>query len=384
MVAAVRSGRSQHEVAQEFHVSQSTVHYWVHHAHGRRLDRVDWHDRPHATRTSSRTDPAIEDQVLAVRTELGRDSDLGFHGADVIHEILKSRQVGPLPSIRTINRILERRGALDGRKRTRRPAPPPAWHLPEVASKRRELDSFDVVEGLVIKDGPQVEVLNGVSLHGGLVASWPVEASVTAKSVVESLTEHWRAFGLPGYAQFDNDTIFQGTHAHPDVIGRVSRLCLSLGVVPVFVAPHEFGFQSMIENYNGTWQAKVWARFEHGSLSDLRGHSQRYVTALRRHRADRIESAPRRRAFPAGWHLNLQARPRGRIMYLRRTSAAGTVEVLGRAFEVEPHWLNRLVRVEVDLDGDKIRIYRLRRREPKDQPLLKELHHHIKERKFSE
>ena len=71
-------------------------------------------------------------------------------------------------------------------------------------------------------------------------------------------------------------------------------------------------------------------------------------------------------------------------MYLRRTSAAGTVEVLGRVFEVDPHWLNRLVRVEVDLDGDKIRIYRLRRREPKDQPLLKELHHHIKRRRFSE
>jgi hypothetical protein len=26
---------------------------------------------------------------------------------------------------------------------------------------------------------------------------------------------------------------------------------------------------------------------------------------------------------------------------------------------VDPHWLNRLVRVEVDLDGDKIRIYRV-------------------------
>ena len=128
-----------------------------------------------------------------------------------------------------------------------------------------------MVEGLVIKGGPQVEVLNGISLHGGLAASWPVEASVTAKVVVESLIEHWRAFGLPGYAQFDNDTIFQGPHAHPDVIGRVSRLCLSLGVVPVFVVPHEFGFQSMIENYNGTWQAKVWARFQHGSLPGLAG-----------------------------------------------------------------------------------------------------------------
>jgi hypothetical protein len=360
------------------------VHHWVRHAQGQRLDRVDWHDRSHAPGAPHRTEAVIEELVLTVRAELERLSDLGFHGAEAIHEALKGRKIEPLPSVRTIHRILERRGVLDGQKRLRRPAPPPGWHLPEVASKRRELDSFDVVEGLVIRDGPQVEVLNGISLHGGLAASWPVEASVTAKLVVESLIEHWRTFGLPGYAQFDNDTIFQGTHAHPDVIGRVSRLCLSLGVVPVFVVPHEFGFQAMIENYNGTWQAKVWGRFLHGSLWDLQGHSQRYVTALRRHRADRIESAPQRRAFPTCWRLNLQSRPRGRIMYVRRTSAAGAVEVMGRSFEADPHWLNRLVRVEVDLDEDKIRISRLRRREPQDQPLLKELHHHIRKGTFLE
>ena len=262
---------------------------------------MDWHDRSHAPKAPHRTEAVIEDLVLTVRAELEQVSDLGFHGAEAIHEARKGRKIDPLPSIRTIHRVLERRGTLDGQKRTRRPAPPPGWHLPEVASKRRELDSFDVVEGLVIKDGPQVEVLNGISLHGGLAVSWPVEASVTSRLVVESLIEHWRAFGLPGYAQFDNDTIFQGTHAHPEVIGRVSRLCLSLGVVPVFVVPHEFGFQSMVENYNGMWQAKVWARFQHSSLPDLQGHSQRYVTALRRHRADRIESAPRRRAFPKSW-----------------------------------------------------------------------------------
>ena len=58
--------------------------------------------------------------------------------------------------------------------------------------------------------------------------------------------------------------------------------------------------------------------------------------------------------------------------------------MLGRVFEVDRHWLNRLVRVEVDLDEDTIRIYRLRRREPQVQPLLKGLHHHIKTRRFSE
>ncbi len=241
---------------------------------------MDWHDRPCTPRTTTRTEATIEDLVLTVRKELGHCSDLGFHGAEAIDEALKARKIELLPSVRTIHRILERRGALDGQRRIRRPPPPPGWHLPEVASKRRELDSFDVVEGLVIKGGPQIEVLNGISLHGGLPVSWPMEASVTAKVVVASLIAHWQADGLPGYAQFDNDTIFQGPHTHPDVVGRVSRLCLSLGVVPVFVVPHEFGFQSMIENYNGTWQEKVWARFEHGSPPDLQGRSWRYVTVL--------------------------------------------------------------------------------------------------------
>jgi len=246
------------------------------------------------------------------------------------------------------------------------------------------LDSFDIVEGLVIKDGPQVEALNGVARHGGLVASWPMAAPVTAKAVVEALIGPWRAHGLPGYAQFDNDTIFQGTHAHPDVIGRVMRLCLSLGVIPVFVPPREMGFQARIESYNGQWQAKVWARFTHGSLAELQGRSGRYVAAVPRARADRIEAAPPRRPFPPRWRLNLQAHPRGRVVYLRRTDASGSVEVLGHSFAVETQWPNRLVRVEFDLAAGQMRFFALRRREPTAQPMLRELNHHIPRRRFNE
>jgi hypothetical protein len=258
---------------------------------------------------------------------------MGFFGAEVILESLRAHGVEPLPWERTIYRILRRRGALDGRQRARRPSPPPGWYLPEVARRSRELDSVDVVEGLVIKGGPQVEVLNGVSLHGGLVASWPRGESVTAKFVVECLVEHWRQFGLPGYAQFDNDTIFQGPHVHPDTIGRVSRLCLGLGVIPVFVPPREPGFQAAIEHYNGSWQVRVSGRFEHADLDGLADRSSRHVAALRRHRADRIEAAPPRSAFPRRWRLNLQARLGGRMVYLRRTDAEGRAEVLGRGLK---------------------------------------------------
>jgi hypothetical protein len=83
---------------------------------------------------------------------------------------------------------------------------------------------------------------------------------------------------LPGYAQFDNDMTFPGTHRYPDALGRVTRLCLSLGVVPVFVPPNEMGFQAMSESYNGWWQARVWARWQHPSLQALQERSGRPVS----------------------------------------------------------------------------------------------------------
>jgi transposase-like protein len=384
MVRAVRSGRSMRSVAEKFGVSLRTVQRWVERAEGRRLDRVDWTDRPRGPRPPvNRTPQAMEERILAVRRELKQTSALGDYGAVAIHQALHERGYAAVPSVRTIGYVLERRGALDGRKRPRRPAPPRGWYLPDVAAADAELDSFDLVEGLVIRDGPQVEVLNATSLHGGLIGSWP-QAGIGAKAVVEALIEHWRAFGLPRYAQFDNDTRFQGPHQHPDVLGRVTRLCLGLGVTPVFVPPRETGFQAAIENLNGRWQAKVWARFRHDSLAALQARSKRFVAASRRRAAERIEGAPRRRRFPGRWHLDLQAVPQGRIVYLRRTSEHGNVDFLGHTFPVDPQWPHRLVRAVVDIDARRVRFYALRRRAPHHQPLLHSVAHSLPHRPFRE
>ena len=330
MVAAVRRGQSLRAVAHQFAVGVATVAHWVERAKGQRLDRVDWSDQPRTPHKTRRTDASLEDLVLKARIDLAK-GDLGAIGADAIRQALVAQGVALVPAVRTINRILGRRGALDGKKRTRRPPPPTGWYLPDVSAGTAELDSIDIVEGLVIKDGPQVEVLNGVSLHGGLAVSWPVASPVTAAMTVQSLLAHWRAVGLPGYAQFDNDMIFHGTHRYPDALGRVIRLCLSLGVVPVLVPPRETGFQAMIESYNGWWQAKVWSRFQHQDLDDLQGHSHRYVAALLKQRAARLEAAPDRRAFPAGWKLDLKKRPSGRLVYLRRSDPQSAVRRHGCA-----------------------------------------------------
>src|SRR5206468_11976287 len=113
MVAAVRRGDTLRVVARRFRVSVATVAYWVRRAADQRLDRVDWHDRPSTPQRTQRTAGAVEDQVLRLRQEL-TDSDLGACGAAAIQDALRQRPVDPVPSLRTINRILARRGALDG------------------------------------------------------------------------------------------------------------------------------------------------------------------------------------------------------------------------------------------------------------------------------
>ncbi|HEX4610349.1 MAG TPA: hypothetical protein VH092_19320 [Urbifossiella sp.] len=146
---------------------------------------------------------------------------------------------------------------------------------------------------------------------------------------VGALTAHGREVGLPRYAPFDDPMIFQGTHRYPDALGRVIRRCLGPDVMPVFVPPRGMGFQAMVGSDTGWWQARVWARFAHPDRASLPDRSSRPVRALRRHRAARIEAAPARRPFPTNGKMELEARPRGRVVYVRRTNAAGEVNLLG-------------------------------------------------------
>lgn len=388
MVEAVRRGRSQRSVAREFHVSLRTVQKWVVRAEGRRLDRVDFSTRPSRPgRVARKTDHVIERQILQLRSELREQSALGEYGAAAIRRHLVDVggvSASSVPSTRTINRILERNGVFDGKRRVRRPAPPVGWYLPDACQRRAEIDSMDLVEGLALKGGIQIEVLNIISVHGGVVNSWPHSGSTPASMVVERLLEHWRQFGLPSYAQFDNDTRFQGPHQHRDVISRVMRLCLSLGVTPVFAPPREHGFQNAIESFNGRWQAKVWLRFDHDSEEALVGASHRYIVAVRQRSVARTDAAPKRRPFPSTWRLDLQKHPRGTIIYLRRASEQGRVELLGRTFDVSTDWPHRLVRCEVDLRARRIRIYGLRRQQHRVQPLLIEHAYQLPKRPFQE
>jgi len=368
----VRSGRSLRSVAREFGVSVSTPAYWVARAWGKRIDRVQFESRK-TGRAWNRTPDGLEQRILSLRNVLRKESVLGEYGPDAIGLALhEGGSVQRVPERTTIYRVLARHGALDGAHRQRRPAPPKGWYLPDLAAGQAELDSFDFIEDLKIADGPLVSVLTGTSLHGALADAWPMERP-SARATLPVLLERWRREGLPTYAQFDNDTIFHGGHRFADSIGRISRLCLALQVIPVFAPPREPGFQNAIEGFNGLWQSKVWQRHHFPDVASLAAVSACYIAAYRAKTAARREAAPNRRRLPVKFKLNLSAPLIGTMIFVRRTNEYGNVHLLNKAFSVDEHWPHRLVRCEVDFTHQRIRFYALRRRDPTDQPLLREL-----------
>lgn len=372
MVEAVREGTSQRAAARRFGVGLGTIQRWLERAGEDSLEQVAWSGRSSAPmRQARRTPMAIEDEVLEIRRVLREESVLGEYGAAAIQRELLIRDPARVPSVRTIGRILERRGLLDAKGRVRRAAPPAGWYLPDLAARRVELDSFDVIAGLRVNGGQDLEILTGISLHGGLTGAWPAW-TVTSTLAMAAIEAHGRAYGLPAYVQFDNATRFQGSHGYVDLLGRLVRLCLSLAVIPVFAPPRETGFQASIESFNGRWQAKIWNRFWFETLADLQARSSAYIAASHAQAAVRIEAAPARVPFPASWVDDPARPPLGQLLFLRRTSARGNAEVLGRAFEVDPRWAHRLVRAEIDLTAGRIRFHALRRRDPTDQPMLRE------------
>ena len=122
--------------------------------------------------------------MLTLRRELAETSDLGACGAKAIHQALRgSWPAGAVPSVRTIGRILERRGALDGRERVRRPPPPRGWYLPEVAGGEPSWTASTSSRGWSSRTARRSRSSTASRCMAAWPRSWPMAAPVTAKAV---------------------------------------------------------------------------------------------------------------------------------------------------------------------------------------------------------
>jgi hypothetical protein len=114
----------------------------------------------------------------------------------------------------------------------------------------------------------------------------------------------------------------------------------------------------------------VWERFRFKNYKALVDQSNLYVDAHRDKHWETIEETNNRYDTSGQSFQLLDNLCKGKIIFIRRTDNNGNVKFLGHQWMVDSLWTNRLVRAEVKLNKNIIEFYQLRRREPKQQPLL--------------
>jgi len=98
----------------------------------------------------------------------------------------------------------------------------------------------------------------------------------SAENVCKSLIRFWKAAGLPDFLQMDNYLSFWGSLIRPNALGKVIRLCLHFGVIPIFIPVREPWRNGIIEHFNQKMQSAVLSAGEYTSIQELQTASNRF------------------------------------------------------------------------------------------------------------
>ncbi len=180
--------------------------------------------------TANRTPTEIEEIVKFVRLNL-YNQDL-FCGAQAILWELEDLGVSPLPSLRTINRILKRNDLTHRRTGKYEPKGTPYPKLPGLLPNQTH--QMDMV-GPCYLTGPirfyGLNVIDTATARCGLHSS----LSKSGQDVLDGTWGIWSRLGIPDNLQVDNAMSFLGSPRYPRALSQFVRLCLLHDVEPWFV-----------------------------------------------------------------------------------------------------------------------------------------------------
>ena len=214
------------------------------------------------------TPAEIEEIVKMVRLNL-YNQDL-FCGAQAILWEMEDLGVKPLPSARTINRILtknelthQRTGKYEA-KGTLYPVLPST--LPN------QTHQADLVGPCYLKGPVRFYSLNVVDTATVRCGLHPA-LSKSGQMVIDGLWGAWQRMGIPDRLQIDNAMSFFGSPTHPRGMGPLIRLCLHNGVEPWFIPMAEPWRNGMIEKFNDRYQQKFLGKVIMASQDELKSGS---------------------------------------------------------------------------------------------------------------
>ncbi len=337
-----RLGHSTTEVAEELKRSPQWVRQcW------RRYQNSGWAGLAERSRAphqhGRRLGTEIKQAVRKARSELEAEAAQGqglkYIGGRAIRTRLKQEQIKPLPSVRTIERIVE------AAQMTRSKESKSVIAYPRLKpSQAHQLCQIDHMPHY-LQGGQKVFCFNAIDV----VSRYPTGQVYPHRRATDAQTfliHVWQTIGLPQYTQVDNEGCFSGGFTHPYVLGQCVRLALLVGTELLFSPVYHPQSNGSVERFHQDYQLHVW---QDTYLADLQAvqhqadpffdqyrHSEHH-SALHEQTPALVHQQPLPpRLLQATFTLPEGKLPlyTGRLHFMRRVQPDGTVSVLNVAWAV--------------------------------------------------
>jgi putative transposase len=339
------AGRSVPQICSALGRTEAWFHKWWRRYLESGVDGL--FDLTRARHVTQQIPPELERAILSIRRRLQAHASpatrYSLIGAAAILAELKGLDIRPLPSPRTVERVLQRHGLTTPHERLPRLLPRQVYPAPQ-AQRSNQLHEVDPVGPIYLKGRKHRSyILVCKDAFDGAVCL-RLASSRRMTEVLTFLGECWKSLGLPEQVQFDNAREVTGWGPGARYLSRVIRLCLRYGVAPWFIPPARPQRNGSVENFNGWFQPRLFQR-RFARPGDLRRELARLeeavntqhvhprlggLTPAQHRRRQRLRRLPQRFQAPTA-RLPIAA---GRVIFIRQVSVTGTVSVLSQSFRV--------------------------------------------------
>jgi putative transposase len=312
-----------------------------------------------------RTPLEIEEIVKMIRLNL-YNNDL-FCGAQAISWEMEDLGISPMPSERTINRILSRNDLTHRRTGRYEPKGIPYPVLP--FKRPNQTHQADLVGPRFLRGPIRFYSQNAVDMATGRIGIEPLPGK-NSQNIINGLWAIWLRLGIPENLQVDNELSYFGSRRHPRGMGALIRLCLQLGIELWFIPIAEPWRNGVIEKFNDHYEQKflnkvTMTSFDEllaGSLAFENRHNSRYrysklggKTPLMTLSDTKAElSFPVKEKPPPH---PLKKSETGRYHLVRFIRSDMRINIFGETFPVAPELQYEYVVATVDVKEQKLKLF---------------------------
>ncbi len=203
----------------------------------------------------------IERLVLKVRDELEQTKYAQIGAVAIAWHI--QRLDGTPPPLWTINRILKRGGKIKAKTKRKKNKSNVNYTYFTEAFYPGHIYQADLIGPRYLKDDGRFYSLSTIDRFSHQAYSVPIRSKDDG-AVMHALIKTWREIGIPEFLQLDNELSFLGSNRYPHSLGKVLKLCLAVGIQPVFIPTGEPWRNGVVEHFNRTFENSFYRteRFE--------------------------------------------------------------------------------------------------------------------------